>query len=157
MALRAVFDDREIDASLAAVCGAYCGACPVYRAWAEQDRPRLEVLARSLGTTPGRLLCTGCRTPAAFCFGGDCEIKGCAEARTRAEAPNLTVPFLVMHGTADRLTDPEGSRELHRLASSPDKTLKLYDGLVHNLLREPEGPTVFADVSAWLEAHANRA
>ncbi len=74
MVLRTVFDDREVDTSLAGICGAYCGACPVYRAWVERDLPRLGALARSLGTTPARLLCTGCRTPAAFCFGGDCEI-----------------------------------------------------------------------------------
>ena len=81
MALRMAYNDREIDASLAAVCGAYCGACPVYRAWAAQDLPALEALAKALGTTTDRLMCTGCRTPAAFCFGGDCEIKACAQKR----------------------------------------------------------------------------
>lgn len=81
MAVRLALNDREIDASLAGVCGAYCGACPVYRAWADQDGPRLEALARSLGTTADRLLCTGCRTPSAFCFGGECGIKQCAHAR----------------------------------------------------------------------------
>ncbi len=79
-----------------------------------------------------------------------------AQARIREGAPNLTVPFLVMHGTADQLTNPDGSRELHQRASSVDKTLKLYEGLVHNLLREPEGAKVFQDVFGWLEAHATR-
>lgn len=88
MAVRLVVNDRAIDASLAAVCGAYCGACPVYRAWADQDRPRLEALAHSLGTTTDRLMCTGCRTPAAFCFGGDCEIKACAQNRDVAFCPD---------------------------------------------------------------------
>lgn len=88
MALRMVFDDREIDASLAAVCGAYCGACPVYRAWADQDRSHLEALAASLRTTADKLECTGCRTPAAFCFGGDCEIKACARKRGVAFCPD---------------------------------------------------------------------
>lgn len=81
MALRFVIDDREIDASLAGVCGAYCGACPVYRAWAAQDVARLDALAASLGTTPDRLVCTGCRTAASFCLGGDCGIKQCARDR----------------------------------------------------------------------------
>ncbi len=88
MALRMAFNDRTIDASLAAVCGAYCGACPVYEAWAAQDRPRLEELARSLGTSVDRLMCTGCRTPAAFCFGGDCDIKTCAQKRGVAFCPD---------------------------------------------------------------------
>ena len=89
MALRLV-NDRENDASLAADCGAYCGASPVYRARAEQDLPRLEALARSLGTTTDRLMCTGCRTPAAFCFGGDCEIKLCAQKRGVAFCPDCS-------------------------------------------------------------------
>lgn len=88
MAVRMAFEAREDDATLAAVCGAYCGACPVYRAWVEQDMPRLEALARSLGTTPVHLMCTGCRTPAAFCFGGDCEIKACAQKKGVAFCPD---------------------------------------------------------------------
>lgn len=80
MAVQPVLDDREIDASLAGICGAYCGACPVYRAWADQDMPRLQALARLLNTTTDRLLCTGCRTASPFCFGGDCGIKQCARA-----------------------------------------------------------------------------
>ncbi len=73
--------DREIDAALAAVCGAYCGACPIYDAWSRQDLPRLQVLAQAYHTTVDRLVCTGCRTPAGFCFGGDCEVKACAQHR----------------------------------------------------------------------------
>lgn len=81
MALRVVYDEREIDDQLAGVCGLYCGACPIYRAWVEQDMERLEALAHSLGIPPDKLMCTGCRTPGAFCFGGECEIKACAQAK----------------------------------------------------------------------------
>lgn len=88
MALRLVTNDRAIDASLAGICGAYCGACPVYMAWVAQDLPRLEALALELHTTPDRLMCTGCRTPAAFCFGGDCEVKACAQHRGVAFCPD---------------------------------------------------------------------
>ena len=88
MAVRLAVNDRAIDASLAGVCGVYCGACPVYRAWAEQDLGKLKALAASLGTTTDKLMCTGCRTPAAFCFGGDCEIKTCAQERGVAFCPD---------------------------------------------------------------------
>lgn len=88
MALRMAANDRAIDASLAGICGVYCGACPVYQAWAEQDLPKLAALAASLGTTTDRLMCTGCRTPAAFCFGGDCEIKVCAQHRAVVFCPD---------------------------------------------------------------------
>ena len=62
----------------------------------------------------------------------------------------LTTPFLVFHGTADPLVSPTGSRHLHEQASAPDKTLKLYDGLYHETLNEPEREHVLGDVSTWL-------
>jgi len=37
--------------------------------------------------------------------------------------------------------------------SSTDKTLRLYDGLYHELFNEPERERVLADVTTWLEAH----
>jgi acylglycerol lipase len=69
----------------------------------------------------------------------------------------VSTPVLVMHGTADKVTDPEGSKALVKRASSTDKTLKLYDGLYHDLLHEPEKAQVTADVVQWLVAHANAA
>ena len=64
----------------------------------------------------------------------------------------LQVPLLDMHGTQDKLTNPEGSKELVKRAGSTDKTLKLYDGLYHDLLHEPERAQVMADVLAWMDA-----
>lgn len=37
----------------------------------------------------------------------------------------IVCPLLVMHGTADRLTTPEGSKKLAKYAESKDKTLKV--------------------------------
>ncbi|KAK4414091.1 Monoacylglycerol lipase [Sesamum alatum] len=62
----------------------------------------------------------------------------------------LTTPFLVLHGTADAVTDPEASRKLHEEASSTDKTIKLYEGLLHDLLFEPEKEEVMDSIIAWL-------
>ena len=42
--------------------------------------------------------------------------------------------------------------DLHRRARATDKTLKIYDGLVHDLLHEPEGEKVMGELTAWLEA-----
>jgi alpha-beta hydrolase superfamily lysophospholipase len=71
-----------------------------------------------------------------------------------AELPHITLPVLVLHGTADRLTDPAGSQMLYDGVSSTDKTLKFYDGLYHEVFNEPEREQVLADVAAWLEARA---
>jgi alpha-beta hydrolase superfamily lysophospholipase len=71
----------------------------------------------------------------------------------------VTLPILVLHGTADRLTNPEGSRELHARAGSADKTLKLYPDCFHDLLHEPVAAraAVVGDVTAWLESHLQAA
>lgn len=62
----------------------------------------------------------------------------------------LMVPFLVLHGTADTVTDPEASQKLYEEASSTDKTLKLLDGLLHDLLFEPEGEEIMQDIIEWI-------
>jgi acylglycerol lipase len=70
-----------------------------------------------------------------------------------ARLPSLSVPLLVVHGSADKLVPVETGKTGHRLAGSADKTLKVYDGLAHEVFNEPEHPTVLADVLAWLDAH----
>ncbi|XP_068663513.1 uncharacterized protein [Aristolochia californica] len=67
---------------------------------------------------------------------------------------NVTTPFLVMHGTADTVTDPEASQKLYEEASSTDKSIKLYEGFVHDLLfePEPEREAVTQDIIEWLNS-----
>jgi len=43
----------------------------------------------------------------------------------------VRTPFLILHGTADKITDPVMSQRLHDEASSTDKTIKMYDGAYH--------------------------
>lgn len=65
----------------------------------------------------------------------------------------LTLPILDLHGTRDALTAPSGSRALIAAAPSTDKTLRIYEGLFHDLLHEPRGKQVEDDIVAWLDAH----
>jgi len=65
----------------------------------------------------------------------------------------ITLPMLLMHGNADRLADPEGSRRLYQGVGSGDKTLRLYDGLYHEILNEPEKEKVLNDLAEWVDAH----
>ncbi|KAI3889694.1 hypothetical protein MKX03_007716 [Papaver bracteatum] len=62
----------------------------------------------------------------------------------------ITIPFFVLHGTADAVTDPNGSRRLYEKAASTDKSMKLYDGLLHDLLFEPEREVIRNDIIEWL-------
>jgi acylglycerol lipase len=69
------------------------------------------------------------------------------------ELGGLTMPLLALHGTADRLTAPAGSRMLVDEAPARDKTLRIYPGLFHDLVHEPKGAQVTTDILAWLDAH----
>uniref|UniRef100_A0A0E0FHW8 Serine aminopeptidase S33 domain-containing protein n=1 Tax=Oryza nivara TaxID=4536 RepID=A0A0E0FHW8_ORYNI len=63
----------------------------------------------------------------------------------------VTVPFMVLHGTADRVTDPLASQDLYNEASSRHKDLRLYDGFLHDLLFEPERDEIATDIIDWME------
>jgi alpha-beta hydrolase superfamily lysophospholipase len=67
--------------------------------------------------------------------------------------PSLTLPLLVLSGTEDKLVNPDGARLVDRLAGSTDKTLKMYDGLYHEVFNEPEKELVLGDLRDWLKAH----
>lgn len=67
-----------------------------------------------------------------------------------SQVPKINLPILIMHGAADRLADPEGSRMLYARVSSKDKTLKLYHDLYHEIFNEPEHKQVLADMESWL-------
>ncbi len=65
----------------------------------------------------------------------------------------IKLPILIMHGFADQLTDPLGSKLLFEQVGSKDKTLKLYDNCYHEICNEPEHEQVFADMETWLKKH----
>jgi acylglycerol lipase len=65
----------------------------------------------------------------------------------------ITLPILILHGGADRLVPPGSSRVVYERVGSADKTLKIYDGLYHDIFNEPEKDRVLADVLVWLETH----
>ena len=67
------------------------------------------------------------------------------------QVPQINLPILIMHGKEDQLSDPEGSKMLYEKVASKDKTLRLYEGLYHEIFNEPERAQVFADMEAWLD------
>jgi acylglycerol lipase len=70
-----------------------------------------------------------------------------------SKIPQITLPILIMHGAADRLSDPASSKMLFEGVSSKDKTLKLYEGFYHEIFNDPEREKVFKDMEAWLNLH----
>jgi len=74
-----------------------------------------------------------------------------ATERMTREFPRLTLPVLIMHGTADKATVPAGSQFFYDTVGSKDKTLKLYDGHFHDLLNDLGKEQVMADILGWIE------
>ncbi|MFI5254025.1 MAG: alpha/beta hydrolase [Candidatus Limnocylindrales bacterium] len=75
---------------------------------------------------------------------------------TRAHAGEWRLPLLVIHGGADRIIDPEGSRAFvaaARAAGPADVELRIYEGGYHEPHNDLEAPKVMSDVADWLERH----
>jgi alpha-beta hydrolase superfamily lysophospholipase len=70
--------------------------------------------------------------------------------------PSITLPVLLMYGTADTLAVPAGSVMLSERISSDDLTVTPYEGLRHEILNEPERDQVIAEIVAWLDSHRPR-
>lgn len=76
-----------------------------------------------------------------------------AQQRALAEAPSLRLPVLIVHGAADGLADPEGSRTFFERLGATDKTLRLWPELRHEILNEPEKLEVLGLYADWIEKH----
>ena len=70
-----------------------------------------------------------------------------------AQAAKITLPIMLVQGSADRLVDPAGSQMLYDAVSSADKAIRIYDGFYHEVFNEPEHGKVLHDIEIWLEAH----
>ncbi|KFK34768.1 hypothetical protein AALP_AA5G191300 [Arabis alpina] len=93
------------------------------------------------------------------CYDGRPRIKTMSELyRVSIDLENrlheVTMPFIVLHGEDDKVTDKEASKLLYEVTSSNDKTLKLYPEMWHSLLfGEPleNSEIVFNDIVQWME------
>lgn len=74
-----------------------------------------------------------------------------AAERLTEEFPKITLPVLILHGTADKATKPSGSQHFYEAAGSRDKTLKLYEGHYHDMLNDLEKEVVMADIQNWID------
>ena len=76
-----------------------------------------------------------------------------AGERFEREFGKITLPLLILHGTADKATRPDGSQQFFDQAGSTDKTLKLYEGHYHDLLADLDRDVVMGDILGWIEQH----
>ena len=75
-----------------------------------------------------------------------------AGQRFEKEFGTITLPVLIMHGTADKATRPDGSKQFFDETGSSDKELKLYDGYYHDLLNDIGREQIFDDIDSWIGA-----
>jgi alpha-beta hydrolase superfamily lysophospholipase len=69
----------------------------------------------------------------------------------RTKFQRLTLPLLILHGTADKVAKASGSQFLYVTAGAKDKALKLYDGAFHDLLNDTVREAVMTDIGNWLD------
>ena len=75
-----------------------------------------------------------------------------ADERLKKEFPLITLPVLILHGTADKNTNPAGSQHSYDRVGSVDKTLKLYEGAFHDLLNDTDKAQVMQNIQGWINA-----
>jgi alpha-beta hydrolase superfamily lysophospholipase len=71
---------------------------------------------------------------------------------SRAHAPQITLPWLAVHGDADKVCPVSGSRTLIDILGSRDKQLVIYPGLLHEVHNEDENArtALFDLMSQWI-------
>jgi alpha-beta hydrolase superfamily lysophospholipase len=75
-----------------------------------------------------------------------------SDERLKKEFGHITLPVLILHGTADKAAKPAGSQLFYDTVGSVDKTLKFYDGGFHDLLNDLGKEEVGGDITAWIAA-----
>jgi alpha-beta hydrolase superfamily lysophospholipase len=64
-------------------------------------------------------------------------------------AAEITIPFLILAGTDDRLIDPQGSVSLHEAAPTMSQ-LRLLEGRYHEPFNDRDNEEVFSMIAEWL-------
>ncbi|CAJ2648429.1 unnamed protein product [Trifolium pratense] len=75
-----------------------------------------------------------------------------------SKVEKVSAPLFILHGAADKVTDPLVSQFLYENASSKDKTLKLYENGYHCILEGEPDDRIYAihdDIIAWLDSRCS--
>jgi alpha-beta hydrolase superfamily lysophospholipase len=76
-----------------------------------------------------------------------------AVERVQQRADDLSVPLLLLHGSADRMVPPEGSRSFFAKVRYPDREFREYPGAYHALFADLDCGAILQDLERWIEAH----
>lgn len=76
-----------------------------------------------------------------------------AIARVQAGAADFSVPLLLLHGSADRMVPPDGTREFFSKVRYADREFREYPDAYHGLFADLNFELVLRDVEQWIERH----
>ena len=85
-----------------------------------------------------------------------CEFIGRGVQFAQKNASDFHVPCLFLHGTDDLIVPYRSSTGIFKKIASEDKELKLYEGLYHELVQEPEREEVMKDILTWLDQRVSQ-
>ena len=74
-----------------------------------------------------------------------------AIARVQAGAARFPLPLLVLHGGADRMVPPEGSRRFVAAVGHPDRRLIEYPDAYHVLFADTGRERALTDLTEWID------
>jgi acylglycerol lipase len=73
--------------------------------------------------------------------------------RVQDGAATISVPLLMLHGSADRMVPPDGSRTFFAKVQYPDREFREYFGAYHGLFADINFMEVLEDVRRWIDRH----
>ncbi|XP_059455605.1 caffeoylshikimate esterase isoform X3 [Corylus avellana] len=98
-----------------------------------------------------------------ICYNSQTRLKTAVEllkvtSEIEKQVERVSSPLLILHGAADKVTDPLVSQFLYEKASTNDKTLKLYEDGYHCILEGEPDDRIFEvlnDIIAWLDSRCS--
>jgi alpha-beta hydrolase superfamily lysophospholipase len=73
-------------------------------------------------------------------------------ARVQEGAARFSLPLLILHGSADRMVPPDGSRQFFAKVRHPDREFREYPGAYHVLFADLDHERVLGDLERWVES-----
>jgi lysophospholipase len=77
-----------------------------------------------------------------------------AQRQVAKDAHQVQTPVLVLQAGADRIVDPETSRQVYEAIGATDKEWKSYEQMFHEMFNEVEREQPLSDIAEWLAKHA---
>ena len=71
----------------------------------------------------------------------------------KQDAPRFPLPLLLMHATGDTIAYPSSSTEFAEIAPKDKVTIKMWEGMKHEVHNDPDREQVFKYMIDWLNRH----